>query len=204
MSPEQTGRIKKTADYRSDFYSLGVCLFELFTGDVPFICTNILEYFNSHVARSMPSICAINHKIPIKVAELITKLCEKNPEARYVSAWGVQHDIEQIAQHYERGENSDQLRLCQTDVRDYLPSITGVFGRDAELTYLREQLQVFQSGKQNLLVIAGPHGIGKSSLVEKFFAELDDEVGFIAEGRFYQGSQRPAVRSPQRSLKSYC
>ena len=201
MSPEQTGRIKKTADYRSDFYSLGICLYELFTGDVPFICTNILEYFNSHVARILPSVTVINHRIPLKLNELISKLCEKNPEARYVSAWGVRHDIEQISQLYASKTSSDDFELGRQDVRDVLSTSSKIYGRHEELDLLDDQLRNFSEGQQNLAMIVGPHGIGKSTLIEQFFSGLDEKrFNFVAEGRFYQNSQRRPFEALRSAL----
>lgn len=93
LSPEQTGRMNRGIDYRSDFYSLGVSFFELLTGKVPFDAQDPMELVHCHIAKLPPNVCDVNSEIPLVVGEIIHKLMAKNAEDRYQSALGLKHDL---------------------------------------------------------------------------------------------------------------
>ena len=180
MSPEQTGRIKKAADYRTDFYSLGICLFELFTGDVPFLCNNILEFFNSHVAKQMPLASKVNRRVPEPVSLIIQKMCRKNPEDRYISAWGIREDLKHCRQLLDAGESLDGFTLGAADVSDKLIFQDRVYGRENEISMLKMEIeQYLSSPSTRLILIEGQSGVGKSTLVEKLKHDVPQEQCFF-------------------------
>ena len=101
MSPEQTGRMNRPIDWRTDFYSLGVALYELFTGRLPFETTDVLELVHAHIARRprMPS--ELDNEVPDGLSDIIMKLLAKNPEDRYQSARGIEADLTECLQRLE-------------------------------------------------------------------------------------------------------
>ncbi|SMF62371.1 SpoIIE family protein phosphatase [Pseudobacteriovorax antillogorgiicola] len=190
MSPEQTGRIKKSSDYRTDFYSVGICLFELFTGSVPFICSNILEYFNSHVAKAMPLAYELSPSVPHQVSMIIDKLGQKNPESRYVSAWGAKADLQKCWYYFDRGEEIPRFPLAERDVSDKLQFPDRIYGRDLDIVLLNRELNRFKDNESNLVVLEGAAGVGRTSLIEEFRRKMVRDDSLFMYGSFTRESQR--------------
>ncbi len=94
ISPEQTGRMNRSVDYRTDLYSFGVVLYELFTKQLPFTDVDNMELVHSHIAKIPVPPIEINSEIPKALSDIILKLLSKNAEDRYQSAFGLKHDLE--------------------------------------------------------------------------------------------------------------
>lgn len=155
LSPEQTGRMNRMLDYRTDFYSLGVTFYELLTGQLPFPTTDVLELVHCHIAKHPIASNEINTKIPKPVSDIILKLMAKNAENRYRSAWGIKADLEICAEQLEEIGQISSIQLALQDVSGqlleaeefYEQAIQGA--RDNE--YLQEEVLAYELAAKHYL-----------------------------------------------------
>ncbi|MCC5661152.1 AAA family ATPase, partial [Nostoc sp. XA010] len=136
LSPEQTGRMNRLLDYRTDFYSLGVTFYELLTGQLPFPTTDLLELVHSHIAKHPIPPHEINTTIPKPVSDIILKLMAKNAENRYQSAWGIKADLEICAEQLEEIGQISRIQLALQDVSGQFQIPQKLYGRDKEVAML--------------------------------------------------------------------
>ncbi|NEQ53731.1 MAG: serine/threonine protein kinase, partial [Leptolyngbya sp. SIO3F4] len=132
MSPEQTGRMNRGIDYRTDFYAVGVTLFELLTGELPFQATNPMELVHCHIAHT-PKFPELGQQVIPDMVEAITqKLMAKNAEERYQSALGLKYDLECCLQQYERTGSITPFEIGQRDICDRFLVSEKLYGRKEE------------------------------------------------------------------------
>lgn len=136
ISPEQTGRMNRGIDYRTDFYSLGATFYELLTGKLPFQSDDPLELVHSHIAKVPPAVHTLNAAMPIGLSAIVSKLMEKNAEARYQSAAGLLHDLEICREQWRTTKTIKVFELGQRDVSDRFLIPEQLYGRDAEVRTL--------------------------------------------------------------------
>ncbi|MEH2003545.1 MAG: serine/threonine-protein kinase PknK, partial [Nostoc sp.] len=136
LSPEQTGRMNRLLDYRTDFYSLGVTFYELLTGQLPFPTTDVLELVHCHIAKHPIPPNEINTTIPKPVSDIILKLMAKNAENRYQSAWGIKADLEICAEQLEEIGQISSIQLALQDVSGQFQIPQKLYGRDKEVATL--------------------------------------------------------------------
>jgi predicted ATPase/signal transduction histidine kinase/tRNA A-37 threonylcarbamoyl transferase component Bud32 len=186
MSPEQTGRMNRAVDYRTDFYSLGVTLYELLTGLRPFHGRDLLEWFHAHMAQNPRPPHEINVHVPPVLSAIVLKLLAKIAEERYQSAEGLRADLKRCREGL--GQNRLQaftLGSQDTPHRFQLPQ--RLYGREAELsTLLRGFERVLESGRPELFLVSGYSGIGKSSVVHELHKPVVQRRGFFLSGKFDQ------------------
>ena len=187
MAPEQTGRVNRSIDARSDLYSLGITLYELLVGALPFAATDPLEWFHCHTAR-LPSPPSMRMDgVPAVVEAIILKLMAKDPEDRYQTAAGVEHDLCRCLVDVRLGRNPALFELASHDVPKRLQIPEKLYNRDAEIRALVNAFERVQAhGLFELLLVSGYSGVGKSSLVNEFRRTLYSTRGLFAWGKFDQ------------------
>jgi len=192
ISPEQTGRMNRDLDYRSDYYSLGVVLFELLTGRRPFEADNLLEWVYSHICRLPPAPHEISPEVPEAISAIVLKLLAKCPEARYQSAEGLMHDLAYSAAELHAGHPIAPFELGKKDVVQKFLVAQKLYGRERELVELLELFELAGAGSTEFCLVHGPAGVGKSALVNEIDRPLVRERGFLVQGKFDQFQQGEA------------
>ena len=185
FSPEQTGRMNRNVDYRSDLYSCGVCLYQLFCDTLPFKHTNKLELFHAIIATEAIKPREIDEGIPEIIDSIIMKLLEKNAEDRYQTPYGLVSDIKTFIQKSET-EDKPNFELALNDHTGSLQIPQKLFGRDKEVKILLDSFARISDGSKEMLLVAGYSGVGKSVLVNEVHKPITKQKGFFIEGKFDQ------------------
>jgi len=188
MSPEQTGRMNRALDYHTDFYSLGVTFYELFTGKLPFESKDAMELVHCHIAKQPTPPNQINSELPIALSNIIIKLLEKTAEARYQSAWGLKADLEKLQENLPGLQDLAGLdfELAQHDISDRFQIPQKLYGRESEIETLQSAFERVADGKAEIMLVAGYSGIGKSVLVKEIYKSLTEKQGYFISGKFDQ------------------
>ncbi|MEG4089871.1 PAS domain S-box protein [Microcoleus sp. Pol12B4] len=205
LSPEQTGRMNRMLDYRTDFYSLGATFYELLTGQLPFPTKDFLELVHCHIARPPAPPHELNSTIPQPVSDLILKLMAKNAEDRYQSAWGIKADLERCAQQLAEVGLIEPMPLGLQDVSEQFRIPQKLYGREAKIAALlaafdrvagNEGIGEWGSGgaekditllpHREMMLVSGYAGIGKTALVQELHKPITANQGYFISGKFDQ------------------
>lgn len=186
ISPEQTGRMNRELDYRSDYYSFGVLLFELLTGKKPFQADSLLGWVHSHISRLPTAPHQIISEIPEALSDIVLKLMAKSPETRYQSAAGLIHDLEYCEERLVSGHEIERFQLGKKDIGHKFLIPQTIYGRDREIATLMRLFDTAASGGTAFCLIHGYSGVGKSALVNEIDRPLVREHGFLVQGKFEQ------------------
>ncbi|MEW5802010.1 MAG: AAA family ATPase [bacterium] len=186
ISPEQTGRMNRQVDERSDLYSLGAVLYELFAEQLPFASTDPLELVHSHMAKVPQNAHVVRPDLPAVLSEIIDRLLSKNAEDRYQSAFGLKRDLERCLNRLNQKGEIPGFAIGQDDISTRFEIPQKLYGREKEIALLLDAFERIAEGKKELLLVAGYAGVGKSSLVHEVHKSLTARQAFFVEGKFEQ------------------
>ena len=186
ISPEQTGRMNRPLDYRSDFYSLGATLYELFTGRVPFHSREAMEIIHAHIARQPVSPDKIAPQVPKPLSNMVMKLMAKRAEARYQSHSGLAADLLACVEQLENQGSLSDFPLGRQDVPKELQIAPGLYGREDEIAALEAALERVSQGATEMVLVSGSAGVGKTVLVGEIHRSVAQKNGWFISGKFDQ------------------
>jgi predicted ATPase/signal transduction histidine kinase len=186
IAPEQTGRMNRSVDYRSDFYSLGVTFYEILTGDVPFQATDAMELIYCHIAKKPVSPTILNPKIPQVLSDIVMKLLEKTAEERYQTEQGLKTDLESCLSQFQETGKIESFSLGIGDKSSQLLIPQKLYGREQEVSVLIESFEQICTGKNQMILISGYSGIGKTRLIQEIHKPLVNRKGRLISGKFDQ------------------
>ncbi len=186
ISPEQTGRMNRPVDYRSDLYSLGVVFYEILAEVLPFDYADPLEMVHAHLAKQPTPIYELDPKVPVMLSKIVLKLMAKNAEERYRSAFGLLHDLETCFKAYTSTKKIQPFELGLEDYSGQFQIHAKLYGRERELSQLLEGFRHCCSGHKELLLVSGAAGAGKSALVHEIHKPVTEKKGTFIEGKFDQ------------------
>ncbi|MBE9563359.1 MAG: serine/threonine-protein kinase PknK, partial [Proteobacteria bacterium] len=179
ISPEQTGRMNRTLDYRTDFYSLGVTLYELFAKQLPFDSSDVIELVHCHIAKQPVSLDKLQN-IPTAISDIIMKLLEKMAEDRYQSTWGIKADLEECELQFTKTGKIKPFSIGQQDFSNRFQVSQKLYGRESEIEILltafervvNRSLLPSNDRVAEMMLVAGRSGTGKSVLIKEIYKSL--------------------------------
>ncbi|MCV6636727.1 ATP-binding sensor histidine kinase [Candidatus Albibeggiatoa sp. nov. NOAA] len=197
MSPEQTGRINQVMDYRTDFYSLGVTLYELITQRLPFDTSDPIALIHAHIAKPPEPPHQIKPTIPKTISSIIMKLLQKNVAERYQSAFGIQADLVSCLMQLEANGDIENITLGENDISPILRISQKLYGREFEVDTLLAAFEQVRDGTNQLLMLAGYPGVGKTALVKAVYDPLTDSQGYFVRCCFERNDRQ---HQPYRAI----
>ncbi len=186
LAPEQTGRMNRGIDYRTDFYGLGVTLYQLWSGRLPFEADDPLAAIHSHIAKTPEPLDRLNSTIPAVVAAIVGKLMAKNAEDRYQSARGIEFDLATCAAQWRETGEILTFDLGTRDLSDRFSIPEKLYGREAEVDALLEAFGRVTQGQSEIMLVAGFSGIGKTAVVNEVHKPIARQRGYFIKGKFGQ------------------
>jgi histidine kinase len=186
ISPEQTGRMNRSIDYRTDLYSLGFCFYDLLTGSAPFESDDIMEMIHFHIAKNIDPRPLEKLGIPPTLIAILLKLTDKIPDDRYQSVRGLMVDLKKCLQFVQNKTKIIDFQLGSEDLSLDFRIPEHLYGRNAEMTQLLSAYEQAAAGENVLMMIDGSSGIGKSALVHEIHKQNVKQKGYFIAGKFDQ------------------
>ncbi len=186
ISPEQTGRMNRAMDFRTDLYSLGVTLYELFTGRLPFKADDALGMVHSHMAVIPERPDHADPGIPAPLADIVMRLLAKTPEERYQGCMGLKKDLENILDAVKLGRSLDSFEIGLHDRAGFFQIPQKLYGREKDVEALLKAYTRITEGGKEIMLVAGYSGIGKTALVQELHKPVVKKHGFFISGKFDQ------------------
>lgn len=186
FSPEQTGRMNRKVDTRSDLYSMGVVLYEALVGTPPFVSEDPLELIHAHIAKEARPISEIKPTVPQQISRIISKLLAKSAEERYQSGFGVLNDLQECQAQLVAQNRIDAFELGSVDTSEKFTIPEVIVGREQEMDALMTSFEKATLGPKQFVLISGRPGIGKSALIHEIQKPLVKERGYFIAGKYQQ------------------
>jgi predicted ATPase/tRNA A-37 threonylcarbamoyl transferase component Bud32 len=214
MAPEQTGRMNRAMDYRTDFYSTGATFYQMLTQKLPFETDEAMEMVHCHLAKMPIALDEINPKIPRVISQIVLKLMAKNAEDRYQSIFGLKTDLEVCWENLYSFKNLEgfSIELGQHDFSGQLQIPQKLYGRENEIQIL---LQAFErivnpsqstltKGRCEMMLIAGYSGVGKTALVHEVHKPMTEKCGYLTMGKFEQFQKNIPYSAITQAFNEFC
>lgn len=202
MSPEQTGRMNRGIDYRTDIYSLGIIFYQLVTGQLPFQSEDMNELVHFHIAKKPVPPIQLNPNIPKHVSDIIMKLLAKMAEDRYQSLFGLKEDLKKAMVLLEHPEEGTFI-IGESDLRAHFHITEKLYGREKALDQLLHAFHEASQGSAQLVLVTGYAGIGKSSLVHELYKPLIEKHGYFIAGKFDQFKRNIPYSSLAQAFEAF-
>ncbi|MEG4212923.1 AAA family ATPase [Microcoleus sp. S13_B4] len=186
ISPEQTGRMNRSIDYRTDFYSLGATFYEMLTGSLPFAATDPMELVHCHLAKQPVPPIQLNPEIPQAISDITLKLLAKTAEERYQTAEGLKADLENCLTQLQEFGTISPFIVGSKDLSGQLLIPQKLYGREEEVAVLMEAFERTSLGTTEMMLVSGYSGIGKSCLVNEVHKPVAAKRGYFIAGKFDQ------------------
>jgi len=186
MSPEQTGRMNRSIDYRTDFYSLGITFYQILTGQLPFQSNDPLELVHSHIAKTPLSPYQLNPEIPPAISDIVMKLMAKTAEERYQSALGIKADLEICLNQLLSSDKIENFTPGKLDKFGQFLIPQKLYGREAEIATLMAAFERISSGAAEMMLVSGYSGVGKTSVINEVHKPIVRQRGYFIAGKFDQ------------------
>ncbi|MCB9252826.1 MAG: AAA family ATPase [Flavobacteriales bacterium] len=186
ISPEQTGRMNRIVDHRSDLYSVGVCFYEMLTGILPFTGEDALATIHTHIAYKPTEPHNVNPIVPQQISNMVMKLLNKNAEDRYQSAFGIMYDLEHCLSLFLKDKNIPLFKEGVNDISGKFLAPQKLYGRSEEIKELLESFKRCSSGEKELILVTGYSGTGKTALVNEVHKPLTARKAYFINGKYDQ------------------
>ncbi len=206
ISPEQTGRMNRRVDQRTDLYSMGVTFYEMLTGRLPFPQRIPIEIVYAHLARTPEPPHVVNEQVPKALSDLVMKLMAKNPEERYQAAVGVRYDLEKLHQmDLSDSQLMKEFVLGENDFSGKLQVPEKLYGRETESKQLLDVYQqVCREGAKEMVLVKGYSGVGKTVLVYEMHKTITRDHGYFVSGKFDQLQRAVPYSAFIQALGRFC
>lgn len=204
MPPEQTGRVNRRIDSRSDLYSLGVTMYHLLSGSLPFVAEDSLELVHAHIARRPVPLHHINPDVPETLSQIVLKLLSKDAESRYQTAYGLKADLERCRNQLATSRMIAPFDLGTEDHTGKFQIPQKLYGRDTEVATLLKAFDRVSRGSTELVLVSGFSGVGKSALISELFKPVTERRGYFVSGKFDQYQRNIPYSAIIGALSEFC
>ncbi|WOC28754.1 AAA family ATPase [Pseudoalteromonas sp. N1230-9] len=206
LSPEQTGRINRKIDCRTDLYSLGASFYEMLTGQPPFNEQDQLALVHCHIAKKVTAVNKVKPNIPKVLAGVITYLLKKNAEDRYQSAWGLTKDLELINNRFKEDSSLTNFELPSKNLKatEQFSIPQKLYGREKEINELMQSFARVATGSCEIFLVSGYSGVGKSALVREVYKPMTGEYGYFSSGKYDQYQRNIPYFAITDALNKFC